>query len=126
MWMTYKIKISIPSKGTDNGIDYDIHGSFGVENSTRFTNISQISEGNTYTVTAGKLDGFQIVLSYSDTNDSYEFECDITLKRTGDYKLLGDKESFRFIKNEDNCEFIDFRTTVKGISQTGFYEFTVE
>lgn len=121
---TLNIKVSIPSKGSNN--DYDIYGSLGVENSTRFTNISQILKDNMHTVKAGKLANSQIVLSYSSATDSYEFNCEVILKRNGEYKILGDKESFRFIKNESNCEYIDFTTTIKGINQDGFYEFTVE
>lgn len=122
-----KITISIPSKINHGQNINDINDSLGVEKSNKFSNISNILKGNNYTVNKGRLDeNKQLILQYSSTTDSYEFECEITLKRKGNYSQFGNNESLRFEKDLRDCEFIDIRTNIKGINQDGFYEFTVE
>ncbi len=123
---TIKITVSIPSKISDNQEAYDINASLEVNQSFRFTNISELLTGNTYMVTKGQLVNSQIILSYFQNTDSYEFECEITLNRLGDYMQFGDLETIGFIKDKDNCEFLQIQTTIKGINEDGFYEFTVQ
>jgi len=121
-----KITISIPSKINDGENMYDINESLGVSSSNRSLNISEFLNENTFVVNKGQLDNFQIILDYFQDTDSYEFECEIILERKGNYRQIGNKELIAFVKNEENCEFIDVTTTIKGINEEGFYEFTVE
>ncbi len=120
-----RITVSIPSKIDYDQDTYDINIALGVSSSSRFSNISEVLNGNTFNLYKGQLDNSQMILNYSKDNDSYEFECEITLDRKGEYRLFGISELIRFTKSEDNCEFIDVIATIKGMNQDGFYEFTV-
>ena len=121
-----KIIINIPSKINTEEIKIDIHNSLNVEESSRFFNISNIIDGNEFTINKGRLDkNSQLYLSYNPENDNYEFECEITLNRKGNYRQFDSKATLVFTKDEGNCEFIAISTNIKGINQNGFYEFTV-
>jgi len=118
--------MSVPSKITNNGNFYDIYMSLGIDSSNMYNNLNEILDGNTFTVSKGRLENGQIILVYDSELDNYEFECDIVLERTGVYRQLGIKETFAFARDFDKCDFIAITTNIKGINEEGFYEFSVE